>query len=61
MGLKPLNENHLFNPFTKVNGNEKHQTLFYQLLLPSALADGYYITMNDKALATIFSNIPYLR
>lgn len=39
MGLKPHNHWHLLNPFTKVNGNFKHQLCW--ILLPSALADGF--------------------
>jgi len=38
MGLKPLSQLILTNPFTKVNGNKIN---FFAILLPSALADGF--------------------
>jgi len=51
MGLKPLNEKHLFNPFTKVNGNEKHQTFFYQLFLLPAFIAATFIAVSFIAVS----------
>jgi hypothetical protein len=52
MGLKPFNHLYPTNPFTKVNGNLNINSNFVGYLLPSALADGFYKFLLNKALAT---------
>ncbi len=49
MGLKPPEHLLSLNPFTKVNGNKTNS---YSVLLPSALADGFYMLLCYWALAT---------
>ena len=49
MGLKPLVNRHLKNPFTEVNVNRINS---YVVLLPSALADGFDKLLLNWALAT---------
>ena len=55
MGLKPLSHLYSTNPFTKVNGNLYINSNFLSYLLPSALADGFYKFLLNKALATFLS------
>ena len=52
MGLKPRKHLYSTNPFTKVNGNLYINSNFVDYLLPSALADGFYKFLLNKALAT---------
>ena len=52
MGLKPRKHLYSTNPFTKVNGNLYINSNFVGYLLPSALADGSYDFLLNKALAT---------
>ncbi len=46
---KPLNHLYSTNPFTKVNGNLYINSNFVGYLLPSALADGFYKLLLNKA------------
>lgn len=53
MGLKPLGHQYSF-PFTKVNGNLSVISNFTGYLLPSALADGLYKLILNRALAAFW-------
>ncbi len=55
MGLKPLVHPHFTNPFTEVNGNRINSSA---VLLPSALADGFYRLLLEWALASFMLLLP---
>jgi len=55
MGLKPLAHPHLTKPFTEVRGNRINSKV---VLLPSALADDFYILLLMWALAAFLILLP---